>query len=162
VEATLVYSTEPKRVNESAVFVSLSTNQLPLGIDVSNGPWASNEERLPTIAWVYGGAWIAGDKHHIGTYLRVRAARGYALVSVNYSLAPGNTNPKPLRQINTAVAYLTHNAERLHIDPSTFVLAGDSAGAQIVGQLGASSPSYAKRLESTLLSIDLARNGLVL
>jgi acetyl esterase len=106
------------------------------------------KERLPTIVWVHGGAWIAGDKHHIGTYLRVLAARGYTVVGVNYSLAPGKTYPTPLRQINTAVAYLTHNAERLHIDPSSFVLAGDSAGAQIAGQLGAliSSPSYAKEV----------------
>jgi len=105
-------------------------------------------ERLPTIVWLHGGAWVAGDKHHIATYLKVLAARGYAVAGVNYSLAPRKTYPTPLRQINTALAYLTQNAEQLHIDPSRFVLAGDSAGAQIAAQLAAiiNTPSYAKEV----------------
>jgi acetyl esterase len=108
----------------------------------------NTNERLPTIVWVHGGAWVAGDKRDIASYLKVLAARGYAVVGVNYSLAPRQTYPTPLRQINAALAYLTRNAERLHIDPSRFVLAGDSVGAQMAGQLAAiiTTPSYAKEV----------------
>jgi acetyl esterase/lipase len=103
---------------------------------------------LPAIVWVHGGAWVAGDKHEIAAYLKVLAARGYAVVGVNYSLAPGRTYPTALRQINTALAYLVRNAERLHINSSRFVLAGDSVGAQMAGQLAAmiSTPSYAEEV----------------
>ena len=67
-------------------------------------------------------------------------------VGVNYSLAPGKTYPTPIRQVNTALAYLGMNATRLHIDPSRFFLAGDSAGAQIAVQLAIviSTPPYAQ------------------
>jgi acetyl esterase len=108
----------------------------------------NTNERLPTIVWIHGGAWVAGDKRYIASYLKVLAAQGYAVVGVNYSLAPGQTYPTPLRQINAALAYLTRNAERMHIDPSRFVLAGDSVGAQMAGQLAAiiTTPSYAKEV----------------
>ena len=101
---------------------------------------------LPTIVWVHGGAWISGDKSHIGNYLKILAGRGYTNVSVGYSLAPGATYPTPVKQVNAALAYLNRNAERLHVDASRLVLAGDSAGAQIAAQVAniVSAPSYAE------------------
>jgi acetyl esterase len=106
------------------------------------------DQTLPTIIWVHGGGWVGGNKYHIADYLKVLAARGYAVVGVNYSLAPDKMYPTPVRQINTALAYLTQNAERLHIDSTKFILAGDSAGAQIAAQLAVviSAPPYAKAL----------------
>jgi acetyl esterase len=104
--------------------------------------------KLPVVVWVHGGGWVAGSKDFIAGYLKVLASKGYAAVGVNYSLAPGKTYPTPVRQINSALAYLTRNAERLHLDPSKFVLAGDSAGAQIAAQaaLIITSPSYATEM----------------
>lgn len=101
---------------------------------------------LPTIVWVHGGAWVSGGKEQIANYLRVLAGRGYTVVGVAYSLAPGKTYPTPLVQVNAALAYLQANAARLHVDPSRLYLAGDSAGAQIAAQLAniVSSPVYAR------------------
>ena len=60
------------------------------------------------------------------------------------ALAPGARYPTQLKQANTALEYLSKNAQRLHIDPH-FILAGDSAGAHIAAQLAnaISSPPYA-------------------
>ncbi len=101
---------------------------------------------LPTILWVHGGAWVSGDKGQIANYLRILASKGYTVVGVGYSIAPRKLYPAPLRQINTALAYLQTNAQRLHIDPARLYLAGDSAGAQIAAQLAniISEPSYAR------------------
>lgn len=101
---------------------------------------------LPTIVWVHGGAWVSGDKGQVANYLRILASKGYTVVGVNYAIAPRQTYPVPLRQVNAALAYLQANAGRLHVDPSRFFLAGDSAGAQIVAQLAniVSVPSYAR------------------
>jgi acetyl esterase/lipase len=106
------------------------------------------DQTLPTIVWVHGGGWVAGTKDHIANYLKILAARGYTTVGVNYSLAPRRTYPTPVRQLNTALAYLTQNAGRLHIDSSKFILAGDSAGAQIAAQTAVviSASSYAEAL----------------
>ncbi len=101
-----------------------------------------------TIVWVHGGGWVSGSKGHIANYAKILAGRGYTVVGVDYSIAPGKTYPTPVRQVNAALAYLAKNAERLHLDASRFVLAGDSAGAQIAAQLAnaISVPTYAAAL----------------
>ena len=101
---------------------------------------------LPAIVWVHGGGWLAGSKDLIANYLKILASKGYVTIGVNYSLAPGKTYPTPVRQLNAALGYILQNAERMHIDASKFILAGDSAGAQIAAQLALiiSSPDYSR------------------
>ena len=91
--------------------------------------------QFPTIVWVHGGAFVSGSKDGIANYLKILAAKGFTVIGVDYSLAPAKTYPTPVRQVNTALAYIVKNAARLHVDPSKLYLAGDSAGAQIAGQL---------------------------
>jgi acetyl esterase/lipase len=100
---------------------------------------------LPTIVWIHGGGWVSGTKNHVANYLRILAARGFTVVGIDYSVAPGATYPTPVRQANAALAYLDENAARFHIDRARLFLAGDSAGAQIAAQLAnvISVPSYA-------------------
>jgi acetyl esterase len=103
------------------------------------------EKVLPTVVWVHGGAWISGDKEQIANYLKILASHGYTTVSVGYSIAPEYRFPKPLVQLNAALFYLQQNAKRLHIDQTKIILAGDSAGAQIVAQEATviTNPEYA-------------------
>lgn len=92
---------------------------------------------LPTIVWVHGGGWISGTKRQVANYLKILASYGYTVVGVDYSIAPEYQYPLPLIQVNDALNYLIkpENAERLHIDTSKLVLAGDSAGSQIAAQI---------------------------
>ncbi|XGV95726.1 MAG: alpha/beta hydrolase [Leptolyngbya sp. BL-A-14] len=108
----------------------------------------SSAQVLPTIVWVHGGAWISGNKSHVANYLKILASHSYTVVGVGYSIAPGHQYPTPLLQINDALNYLQQQAKRLHIDPNSFVLAGDSAGAQMASQMAAivTNPAYAKTL----------------
>jgi len=112
-------------------------------------PSAIADKPLPTIVWVHGGGWVSGSKEDIANYGKVLAGRGYTVVGVEYSLAPGKTFPTPMRQLNAALGYLVKNAERLRVDPDHFVLAGDSAGAQIVAVTAnaITVPAYAKMLD---------------
>jgi len=100
---------------------------------------------LPTIVWVHGGGWVAGDKDDIDNYMRILAARGFTTVSVDYTIAPEAQYPTPLHEVNDALGYIQKNAERLHIDTNRIIMAGDSAGSQIVAQVANSitSPAYA-------------------
>ncbi len=97
---------------------------------------------------------------------RVLASHGYTVVSINYSLAPGCTYPKPVRQIVKALGYLEQNARRLHVDASRFFLAGDSAGAQLCAQVAnvVTSPRYAAELglDSPISTGEVAGGALVL
>lgn len=107
---------------------------------------AGTEKPLSTIVWVHGGGFFSGSKDQVANYLRILAAKGFTVVGVDYSLAPGSRYPTPVRQVNAALRYLMENARRLRVDPARLVLAGDSAGAQIAAQVAniASAPSYAK------------------
>jgi acetyl esterase len=101
---------------------------------------------LPTIVWVHGGSWIAGSRNGVASYLKILAAKGFTTVGVDYPLAPRETYPAPVREVNAALSYLAANAQRLHVDQSKFFLAGDSSGAQIASQLAniISAPSYSQ------------------
>jgi len=111
----------------------------------------NSDRTLMTVVWIHGGAWISGTKDQIANYAKVLAGNGYTVVGVDYSVAPGKTYPTPVRQVNTALGYLVKNAQRLHVDSSRFVLAGDSGGAHIAAQVVnvISVPSYASALGIT-------------
>ncbi|MCO5355864.1 alpha/beta hydrolase [Acidovorax kalamii] len=103
----------------------------------------------PTVVWVHGGAWVSGRKEDIASYLKVLAAQGFTVVGVDYTLAPDAQHPAQVQQVNDALAFLqSTEARKLGIDSSQIFLAGDSAGAQIAGQLANSIavPDYAQSL----------------
>jgi len=106
---------------------------------------------LPTVVWIHGGAWISGSKSDVAPYLRILAAQGYTVVGLDYSVAPEKRYPIALRQLDRALAFLDAHAERFGIDPQRFVLAGDSAGAQLAAQLAVvtTNPGYAARVGIT-------------
>lgn len=109
---------------------------------------ATQNQQLPTVVWVHGGAWISGNKNNIGNYLKILANHNYTTVSVNYSIAPEKKYPTPIIQTNEALDYLSKHAKDLHINPNMFVMAGDSAGSQVVAQMAniITSPAYAKAI----------------
>ena len=108
-----------------------------------------SERRLPVIFWIHGGGFLAGDKSHLSNYLQILAAKGYAVVGINYTLAPAARYPKPTLEANAALAFIKANAAKLNIDSERIILAGNSAGAQIAAQLAIaiSDPAYARALE---------------
>jgi len=117
-----------------------------LALDVYH-PEGPSQPRT-TVVWIHGGGWLAGSKEQMGNYARILAARGFTVAVVGYSLAPGARYPAQVRQVNTALGYLVHNAARLGVDPSGLVLAGDSAGTQIALQLATLilQPAYAQTM----------------
>lgn len=107
---------------------------------------AGTAEPLPTIVWVHGGAFITGTKNAVRNYLMILASHGYTVVNVEYSPAPEQHYPTQVNQVGLALEYLNEHADRLHIDPGQYVLAGDSSGAQMVAQmaLAITNPDYAQ------------------
>src|SRR5699024_8013832 len=89
---------------------------------------------LPTVVWIHGGAFVAGDKIGPRTYLRTLATHRYPTGAVEDSKAPEKQYPYQLNQIPPALAYLQDTADRLRIDPEQIILGGDAAGAHIAAQ----------------------------
>lgn len=100
---------------------------------------------LPTVVWIHGGAWISGHKEDVDPYARMLAVEGYTAVSLGYTVAPEQSYPTAVTQLNDALAFLVGHASEYRIDPQRIVLAGDSAGANLASQLAVitTSPAYA-------------------
>lgn len=81
------------------------------------------------VAYVHGGAWIAGDARwlDIPAYLRALVDRGFALASIEYDLAPSSPEPVQVAEVRRATS------EIAGFFGSPVALAGHSAGAHIAG-----------------------------
>ena len=64
---------------------------------------ADNAQARTTVVWVHGGGWLSGSKEFVANYLKILASKGFTVVGVGYSIAPGATYPTPVRQVNTAL-----------------------------------------------------------
>lgn len=90
---------------------------------------------FPVFIEVHGGAWYFGQKRSIEFQpFLYGLKKGFACISVGYTLSPQAVYPQAVEEIKTAVAYLRRHAERLMLDAGRFTLWGGSAGAQLAAQ----------------------------
>ncbi|MFT4186915.1 MAG: alpha/beta hydrolase [Micrococcaceae bacterium] len=116
-------------------------------------PKGQEQEKLPVVIWIHGGAWTSGKKEDVNPYLKMLTVgtdqnKGYAGISLNYPLAPDYKYPAQIEELNESLNFLKNNQDKYNIDMSKVAIAGDSAGAQLASQLAAliTNPSYAKQL----------------
>ena len=102
-------------------------------------PKSASAKRLPTIVWFHGGAWKMGDRKAIERIAAEQLERGFALVSVIYSLSDTAQWPVQCHEAKAAIRYLRANAPRLGLDPNKLIAAGMSAGAHMACILGVSA-----------------------
>ena len=50
--------------------------------------YKGDQKYVPTIFWIHGGAFVAGDKNDVRKYATYIASHGYNVVNINYPLAP--------------------------------------------------------------------------
>jgi acetyl esterase len=90
---------------------------------------------LPAVLYVHGGGFsILSKETHWAMALRFAAA-GYLVFNVNYRLAPRHPFPAALEDLCEAWAWLDAHLEAHGGDPHRVVLAGESAGANLVTAL---------------------------
>lgn len=95
----------------------------------------------PMILWIHGGGFISNSSEMVAGYANVLADAGYVVASLEYSLAPGERHPTPVRQANAALAFLRSDAQRFGGDAAAVFVGGDSAGAQIASEVAAAETS---------------------
>lgn len=87
------------------------------------------------IVFFHGGGFISGDKkmaEYLGPTL---AANGYAVLAVNYELAPQSTLDQQLSQVTEFVNDIPNIAKTFNLNSDTIFLSGSSAGAYLAAQL---------------------------
>jgi acetyl esterase/lipase len=101
-------------------------------LDVYRPPGRSSP--APCVVVIHGGSWVSGNRMDDGTKRWLNdhlAARGYAVASIDYRLAPEHPWPAQREDLLAALGFLRARADRLGIDRDRFVLLGRSAGAHI-------------------------------
>ncbi len=98
-----------------------------------------NEQPLPVIVYVHGGAWLAGDRAGGHRRLADYVSSGeYAGVSVGYRLTDEAIWPAQIYDCKAAIRWIRGNAEKYNLDPNRIGVIGDSAGGHLVAMLGTS------------------------
>ncbi len=90
----------------------------------------------PVVLYVHGGGFriLSKDTHWIMGLAFAR--RGYLVFNVNYRLAPDHPYPAAVEDVCAAYTWVVENARSFGGDPARLVLAGESAGANLVTALG--------------------------
>lgn len=92
-------------------------------------------EGLPVVLYVHGGGFRILSKETHWVMALAFARRGFVVFNIDYRLAPRHPFPAALEDCCAAYAWVAANAARYGGDPSRVVLAGESAGANLVTAL---------------------------
>ena len=123
----------PQEIPESIAFhddvVYGTHNEVELSLDIFV-PKALDTPR-PLMFFIHGGGWSAGKKEDYLYYCVEFAKLGYVTASVQYRLTPKHTFPANIQDVKCAIGFLRTNAEKYHIDSSSVVAIGGSAGGHL-------------------------------
>ena len=91
----------------------------------------------PALFCLHGGAWARGNQRQYQEWGPWLAARGYALVAVDYRLSKDVSPSWPgvHEDIQRALRWLMEEAPALRVDPERLGLVGDSAGGHMAALL---------------------------
>lgn len=112
----------------------------------------------PLVLYVHGGGFglLSKDSHwHIATAF---ASHGFCVANINYRLAPKDPYPAALQDAASALMWVLDHAAERGGDTSQLILAGESAGANIVTALALAashpfSPPWAQALYARNIKI---------
>ena len=94
----------------------------------------SDAKIRPVIVWIHGGALITGNRNleKSDFLLAFAKSKGYAVVSIDYRLAPETKLPDIISDIEEAFRWLAGDgAKQFHLDPRRIVVVGESAGGYL-------------------------------
>jgi acetyl esterase/lipase len=96
-----------------------------------------NKER-PVVVWIHGGALIMGNRNSVPkNLLDLCRSEGFALVSLDYRLAPEVKLPAIIADIEDAFRWLHEKGPKLcQLDPNRIVVTGGSAGGYLTLMTG--------------------------
>lgn len=120
------------KVEKDVVYGTVDTTKLLLDAYTPD----DTAGKHPGIVLIHGGGFIGGDKGFYAPMGRRLAARGYAVFSLNYRLAPKDRYPAAVDDVQRAVRWLRAHAAAYHLDPDHIGALGDSAGGYLVTMLG--------------------------
>jgi len=95
-------------------------------------------EPRPVLVWIHGGALIMGNRNGLPRdLLDLCRSEGFALVSIDYRLAPQAKLPEIIEDVQDAFRWIRgKGAELAHLDSKKLVVSGGSAGGYLTLMTG--------------------------
>ena len=99
---------------------------------------ADDTKVRPVVVWIHGGALIMGNRKSVPkNLLDLCRDEGYALVSIDYRLAPEVKLPEIIADLEDAFRWIRDaGAKQYHFDPDRIVVTGGSAGGYLTLMTG--------------------------
>jgi acetyl esterase/lipase len=107
-----------------------TVGDLAIKADVYRQP---NDAARPVVVWIHGGALIMGHREAVDRRLKDAVLElGYALVSIDYRLAPETQLPDIIADLEDAFRWVREKGPQLfRADPARIAVAGGSAGGYL-------------------------------
>jgi len=87
---------------------------------------------LPILLFFHGGGWVFGNlKNYESFCTQIVNLSSFAVVSVDYNLAPEHKFPEPVEDCYSALKWILENGDKYGLDSSCLIICGDSAGGNI-------------------------------
>lgn len=110
-------------------FTYKKVGDLEIKLDVHR---ANDTVLRPLFVWIHGGALISGGRQSIPRAAKTLLNAGYCVASIDYRLAPESKLPAIISDLEDAFRWLRANGrEKLHADPDTLAVMGESAGGYL-------------------------------
>jgi acetyl esterase len=91
---------------------------------------------LPVILYIHGAGWVFGDEHtHDRLVRELSHGTGAAVVFPKYHLSPEAPYPNAIEENWTIAKWVVEHGAGHELDPSRFVVAGDSVGGNMAAAL---------------------------
>lgn len=98
------------------------------------------EAPVPTVIFFHGGGWIRGDKEGPVLHLMPYIAMGFAVMNVEYRVAPMAKAPAAVQDGRCALRWVYRNADRMGFDTTRIIVTGHSAGGHLALMTGILPP----------------------
>ncbi|WP_446213528.1 alpha/beta hydrolase [Micromonospora sp. IBSANI012] len=112
-----------------------------------------DHDAMPVVLYAHGGGWVMGSvETHDGLCRHLAAASGWAVLSVDYRLAPEYPYPAAVDDMARALTWLRGpGAARHGLDPGRIAVAGDSAGGHLAAVTARRARDAGTRLAGQIL-----------
>lgn len=103
-------------------------HRLDVHLPEGKGPW-------PVVLYVHGGGFRILSKETHWVMALAFARKGYLVFNIDYRLAPAHPFPAAIEDASHALRWVARHAHEYGGDPQKLILAGESAGANLVTSL---------------------------
>ncbi len=130
----LVLSGLPVNIRAAEVRMQTYTYKRVGDLEIKANVYRADDEKVrPVVVWIHGGALIMGGRNGVnGRVKKMFLDAGYAIVSIDYRLAPETKLPAIIEDVEDAFKWVREKGPELFgIDSSKIAVLGGSAGGYL-------------------------------